>query len=170
MRTRTFVYLFILGLFSCVENQEPSTTKISNFGGITSTDNTGNLTGETDSTDWSEFVETWNQDELDLFGYLNPNQACFVSDYGTILAYPNPSPNYVYLKIKNPGLKFSFRLVDKHHNILMSGDSLTPPDNSTLMVNLNNLSSQPDTFRIYYSFFVGIVGCTMTHHGDIVKQ
>jgi|GEM_PF-6407817 len=162
----------VLSVISCSDNPE---IKISNFNGITSKTASGNYAGEIDTTDWGGLpYDEWNQDELDLFGYLTPSEPCgIMGDISINSAYPNPVTNHLNLKVNCVTIfqyKFSYRLVDRYHNILKSEDSLNVTYGETIFqLDLSDITTT-DTLRLYYAFFENIPGCCKIKHGDIVKN
>lgn len=155
-------------MFASCKEDNPGIVKITDWNGITETDNQGNITGSVDSTDWLSY-QTWSADVIALFGYLDPNQACPSTPSHTTIAYPNPvkkSSEVLFISINDlGGMKFSYRLTDKYHNVYLSSDSLT---SANMILGLEGIPEPviQDTYRLYYAIFDG--SCIFTSYGDIV--
>src|SRR5262249_49849793 len=92
--------LFLLPTMACKK-------ELINAHRITSTDSSGNLTGDVDASDW-RFDDSWNSKEQSLFNFgTNLNTTGLLqSDTNFAIAYPNPAMNAInfYFSTSQPTL------------------------------------------------------------------
>lgn len=161
---RKFIFLLVtvcaLYLISCKNSDNNS--KIV-FSGVTKTDNFGTVQGSRDTTDW-RLDDQWQDIEAKLFKEsFSTGCTDSLKQRFRVMFYPNPARQKATLYvIKDSGIRFSYRLVDKDFNVIMSDDSFF---GSTLSMNMSSFTSD-DTIRIYYKFITSD-RCEVRGHGDI---
>jgi len=128
---------------------------------ITKTTETGAIISD-DTTDW-KFDDEWSETENSLFP-TNIKNNCNSDNYNySIIAYPNPCEDLFRLDISKPNEdRFSFRIVDRDYNILMSNDSIY---SSSILIKTTDLEISDDTVRMYYKLIAQ--DCESKGHGDI---
>lgn len=150
---------------SCKKDTENNENKTIIFDGITTTDNTGFLTGFYDSTDWSK-DDNWVDIEKELFTDFNKfNYECLMDSLVEIIAYPNPFDDMVIIHIDGDSTtRIDYRIVNKEFGIIVSQDSIY---NTQIAFTFKDTDTQPDEiFRVYYRIVVEN-DCAFIGHGDI---
>lgn len=143
-----------------------NTSQFPVFSGYTATDMNAVPMGSADTTDWTH-DNSWLTSEKNLFPQLQ-NMTSNFEPYASIYmfpAFPNPiSATTNFLLSKESDVRFSFRVVNKNFNVLLSQDSMY---SSTFALNTAGLTSSTDTMvRIYY-LFERNDSCLFKGHGDL---
>ncbi len=184
---KTCYCLLLLGFFfiaSCKkeDNNNNNTTPPApcfTLGGYTGRDDTGALTGITDTTDW-RLDDTWTQCEQDTFGGSGFNTACTFHDslMAEPYAYPNPTNGVFRINIGVEVMDSLLAMRDTAIKVKLV--LLNQRSQKLLTVNTNKYKLKTSTFslggtstdtiyRIYYQL-TDTTGCVRLGHGDIIKN
>lgn len=141
-------------------------TQVSNppIDGIVMTDINGALIGSTDTNDDWQVGKEWSDDIDNLFEGLNLDLCNLTSDAINVIAYPNPTPDQIFISTQSDTLIKArhYRIVDQNFALVGSFDNV---ETQNILIDLIQLGG-PGIYRAYFIIEFES-GCIEKGFGDI---